>query len=63
MQYRNPEGRVARWLGILSSFEMKIVYRPGQSHRNADGTSRIDLNCVGCILRYKLMSREENHHR
>ena len=46
MQYKNPEGQVARWLEILSSFDMKIIRRPGRSHRNADGMSRI--RCKQC---------------
>ena len=46
MQYKNPEGQVARWLEILSSFDMKIIHRPGRSHRNADGMSRI--TCKQC---------------
>ena len=46
MQYKNPEGQVARWLEILSSFDIKIIHRPGRSHRNADGMSRI--RCKQC---------------
>ena len=46
MQYKNPEGRVARWLEILSSFDMKIIHRPGRSNRNADGMCRI--RCKQC---------------
>ena len=46
MQYKNPEGQVARWLEILSSFDMKIIHRPGRSHRNADGMSGI--RCKQC---------------
>ena len=46
MQYKNPEGQVARWLEILSSLDMKIIPRPGRSHRNADGMSRI--RCKQC---------------
>ena len=40
MQYKNPEGQVARWLEILSSFDMKIIHLNGRSHRNADGMSK-----------------------
>ena len=46
MQYKNPEGQVAKWLEILSSFDMKIIHRPGRSHRNADGMRRI--RCKQC---------------
>ena len=41
MNFKNPEGQVARWLEFLSSFNMKIEHRPGRSHQNADGVSRI----------------------
>ncbi|MCG8033577.1 MAG: Ty3/Gypsy family RNase HI domain-containing protein, partial [Candidatus Thiodiazotropha taylori] len=38
--FKNPEGQLARWLEILSSYSMKIEHRPGRLHRNADGLSR-----------------------
>ena len=47
MQYRNPEGQVARWLEILSAYQMNIVHRPGRMHRNADGMSRIQCKQCG----------------
>ena len=47
MQFKNPEGQIARWLEILSSYEMKIGHRPGRLHRNADGLSRIPCNQCG----------------
>ena len=30
MNFRNPEGQIARWLGILSSFDFEIQHRPGK---------------------------------
>ena len=48
MQYKNPEGQVARWLEILSSFDKKIIHRPGRSRRNADGMCRI--RCKQCWM-------------
>ena len=47
MNFKNPEGQVARWLEFLSSFDMKIEHRPGRSHRNADGVSRIPCRQCG----------------
>lgn len=32
---------MARWLQVLSSYDMHIVHRPGKQHQNADGLSRI----------------------
>ena len=37
---KEPKGRVARWLEILSSFNFEVEYRPGARHGNADTMSR-----------------------
>ncbi|KAK3086913.1 hypothetical protein FSP39_025347 [Pinctada imbricata] len=37
---KDPKGRVARWIEILSAFNFSIEYRPGNRHGNADGLSR-----------------------
>ena len=37
---REPKGRIARWIEILSAFDFEIEYRPGVRHQNADGMSR-----------------------
>jgi hypothetical protein len=37
---KEPEGRVARWLEILSPFDFYVEYRPGPKHTNADCMSR-----------------------
>jgi len=39
--FKNPEGQLARWLEVLSTFDMALEYRPGRRHQNADGMSRI----------------------
>ncbi|CAB4045818.1 Retrovirus-related Pol poly from transposon, partial [Paramuricea clavata] len=40
--FKQPKGQVARWIERLSVFfYFKIEHRPGRSHRNADGVSRI----------------------
>jgi hypothetical protein len=38
--FKNPEGQLARWLEVLSRFDLDIEYRPGKKHQNADGLSR-----------------------
>jgi hypothetical protein len=38
--FREPKGRIASWLYILSAFEFSIQHRPGSKHGNADGMSR-----------------------
>ena len=52
MNFKNPEGQVARWLERLSSYDMKIEHRAGRLHSNADGLSRqvckqFGLDCKG----------------
>ena len=59
---REPKGRIARWIELLSSYNFCIEYRPGRQHGNADGLSRcpnprdcecplqdpVDLRCGPC---------------
>ena len=40
MNFKNPEGQVARWLEVLSTFSMATEHRSGRLHGNADGVSR-----------------------
>ena len=40
MNFKNPEGQIARWIETLSSYDMKVEHRPGRLHNNADGVSR-----------------------
>jgi transposase InsO family protein len=44
--FKNPEGQLARWLEVLSSYDMTIAHRPGAQHCNADALSR--LPCRQC---------------
>lgn len=37
---KEPKGRIARWMEILSAFDFKIQHRPGNKHNNADTMSR-----------------------
>ncbi len=49
MQFKHPEGQLARWLEELSQFDMVIEHRPGSKHTNADGLSRIPVPESACI--------------
>jgi len=40
MKTPEPIGQQARWLDVISEFNMKIVHRPGRVSSNADGLSR-----------------------
>ena len=46
LNFKNPEGQLARWLEILSSYDMEIEHRAGAKHKNADSLSR--LPCKQC---------------
>ena len=37
---KNPSGRIARWIEILSGFDFEVQYRKGSRHQNADSMSR-----------------------
>ena len=46
LRFKDPEGQLARWLEVVSSYEMEIQHRPGRQHINADTLSR--KPCVQC---------------
>ena len=37
---KEPKGRIARWIELLSEYDFSIEYRPGAKHANADALSR-----------------------
>ena len=52
MNFKNPEGQMARWLQELSSFDMDIQHRQGRKHTNADALSRLPCRqCTYCAER------------
>ena len=58
MNFKSPEGQVARWIEILSAYDMKIEHRPGRLHSNADAVSRIP--CKQCGIKGHMI-QERNH--
>lgn len=34
LNFKNPEGQIARWFQLLSQYEFKIEHRAGKSHDN-----------------------------
>jgi transposase InsO family protein len=40
VNFKNPEGMLARWISILSTYDYVTEYRPGKEHGNADALSR-----------------------
>jgi hypothetical protein len=50
LSFKNAEGKLARWLELLS-YDFKIKYRVGRSHNNTDVLSRrpcLDLSFKHC---------------
>lgn len=41
LNFRYPEGQIARWIEELSQYNMTIQHREGKNHINADALSRI----------------------
>ncbi len=41
LNFKHPQGQLARWIEELSQFDMEIQHRPGKKHCNADALSRI----------------------
>ena len=59
LNFKEPQGQLARWFEELSQYNMTVKHRPGSKHANADGLSRIpseqpcfagitELPCGGC---------------
>ena len=50
LQFKNPEGQVARWLEQLQEFNFVTEHRSGKGHNNADALSRRPCNedCRHC---------------
>lgn len=46
MNFKDPEGQLARWNEVLSCYDFYIEHRPGRLHKNADSLSRIP--CKQC---------------
>ncbi|KAL2099820.1 hypothetical protein ACEWY4_004214 [Coilia grayii] len=40
LNFKEPEGRLVRWLETLQDYVMEIRHRPGQLHSNTDALSR-----------------------
>lgn len=55
LQFKDPEGQVARWIERLQSYDFTIEHRKGSQHGNADALSRrpCKIECGHC-------SRTEN---
>ena len=50
LNFREPEGQIARWIQTLGEYDFEIIYRPGKTHQNADSLSR--RRCPQCSLTF-----------
>ncbi|KAI5753631.1 hypothetical protein M8J77_001985 [Diaphorina citri] len=50
LNFKNPEGQVARWIELLQNYDFEIQHRSGKAHGNADALSRrpCNLDCKHC---------------
>ena len=48
LNFKYPQGQIARWMEELQQYSMTIVHRPGGKHSNADALSRIPSAGGGC---------------
>lgn len=52
LNFKNPEGQMARWFEELASYDFEIQHRAGKSHNNADALRRrpcIEQHCSHCL--------------
>lgn len=50
LQFKNPEGQVARWIERLQEYNFTVEHRAGKLHSNADAMSRrpCPMDCKHC---------------
>ncbi|KAI4902898.1 hypothetical protein NFI96_020356 [Prochilodus magdalenae] len=59
MNFKEPEGQVARWIAALQTYQFEIHHRAGRSHGNADALSRRPCLKAECRYCTRLEEREE----
>ena len=59
LNFRHPEGQIARWIEGLQQYDFTIEHRPGVKHGNADALSRRPCWRDSCKHCERLESQEE----
>jgi hypothetical protein len=44
VNFKEPQGQLARWLEVLNQYNMTIQHRGGKQHTNADALSRLETD-------------------
>ena len=57
LNFKNPEGQVARWIERLETYDINIVHRSGIRHGNCDALSR--RPCTNCLYCDRLERRDQ----
>ena len=63
MNFKNPEGQVARWLEVLSTYTFTVEHRPGRLHGNADSLSRKPVSPCDKDIHEEVAYEKENQDR
>ena len=58
LNFKQPEGQIARWLEALQGYDFDIQHRAGRHHGNADALSR--RPCVALECRYCQLQEERD---
>ncbi|KAJ8936960.1 hypothetical protein NQ318_015622 [Aromia moschata] len=61
MNFKNPEGQVARWMERLQQYNFKIMHRSGKTHGNADTLSRRPCLEQKCRYCQKIETKESSY--
>ena len=60
LNFRNPEGQIARWIERLQHYNFQIEHRPGATHGNADALSRRPCLTSSCKHCTNLEAKEQS---
>ena len=63
LRFKDPEGQLARWLEVISAYDMEIEHRAGRLHGNADGLSRKPCGQCGFFDGWEMAESSPQHSR
>lgn len=63
LRFKDPEGQLARWIEVISTYNMEIEHRAGKLHGNADGLSRVPCGQCGYFDDWDKSEVSEGHVR